>query len=73
MIIAGLIIIFVAAHDWQKSFNNSIQTVHTVCIRARSLYLSLSTGLAVEDAVTAHLVYDRQHPDVVTSHPLPIE
>ena len=74
MIIADLIILLL--HMTDRNLLTTVlifQPVHTVCIRARSLYSSLSTGLAVENAVTAHLVYDREHPDVVTSHLLPIE
>ena len=58
MIITGLILLLHMT-DRNLSMTVIFQPVHTVCIGARSLYSSLSTGLAVEDAVTACLVYDR--------------
>ena len=73
IIIIGLVILLLHMTDRNLLTTVIFQPVHTVCIGARSLYSSLSTGLAVEDAVTARLVYDREHPDVVTSHLLPIE
>ena len=59
MTIAGLIILLLHMTDRNLLTIVIFQPVHTVCIGARSLYSSLSTGLAVEDAVTARLVYDR--------------